>query len=196
MKREEIFQTICRCTEVPDSEMHRALYAYAVKRKFPSTEVIYNKLSEMCGQDLPPTPKFDELTEATKVKLTIFRGVAELLEPFADESIEVSQIDGAGKIGEKMPEPVSSGQTDGDGSAQMPSADMQASENASLGKPGIDTQPVADLTGDAAPDAPTATVAGTSDGTTLTPPDVDEDAGFEQPHVGDTDLTKANPRKK
>jgi hypothetical protein len=99
MKREEIFQAICRCTDAPEGEMHRQLYAYAVKRKFPSTEVIYNKLSEMHGQDLPPTPKFEELTEATKVTLTIFRGVAELLEPFADEPIEALQMAGEGSLG-------------------------------------------------------------------------------------------------
>jgi len=94
MKREDIFQTTLRCTEAPGSTEQRALYAYAVLRGFPSPEVLYNKLSELHGQSLPPETRYEELPEEAKIGLTIFRGVAQLLEPFADEPIEAFNPDG------------------------------------------------------------------------------------------------------
>lgn len=152
MKREEIYQHVIRCACVNDMAGARPLYAYAVKRKFPSPEVIYNKAAEIGGNDLPLPleEQFANIPESGRACFTIFRGVAELLEPFADEPIEAFTIggqkpvtsDGAIETGAKS-----------DGSAGPTPADAAAAEKGE-GEPANPNDPGATLSASPAPSLP------------------------------------------
>lgn len=79
--------------EPAETRISPALYAYMVRRKFPSAEVLRNKQAEMDGVETLP-PFADEPFE-TRVLLTVFRLVAEALEPYAETPIEDFNPDGA-----------------------------------------------------------------------------------------------------
>jgi len=61
-----------------------ALYDYARARKFPPPETLARKHFEIVG-DVFPYNAFAEAPEITRIYYTIFRTVAEALEPFREE---------------------------------------------------------------------------------------------------------------
>ena len=79
---------------MPDAIAGR-LYVYCVKRKFPSAEVLRNKLMEWDGMDGMPKP-FDEEPEEVRLFLNGFRAAAQQLEEVAQETIGEFEADMAG----------------------------------------------------------------------------------------------------
>lgn len=89
MDRQTAYRHLMMCANVPDSNPHaRALYAYAVKRKFPSPEVLYNKALEMQGHEPSHQTRFADIPEDARIGFTLFGKIAELLEEWVSEPVD------------------------------------------------------------------------------------------------------------
>lgn len=64
-----------------DFERMADLYSYARDRKFPLPETLARKSAELVGSDFP-WPALSDAPENVQIGFTVFRAVAEALEPF------------------------------------------------------------------------------------------------------------------